>query len=140
MVLGALAGVLHAAGRLGIRRAALIFVLGFSISLSASSPGTGTGYPFGAYSYSGLLGYKIGGLVPFNIPTSWFFMLYASLAICGRVLRVADDGRIALRWAIVAGLVLTAWDVSMDPAMVKTAHWIWHLQPTASRRCCSASS
>jgi putative membrane protein len=128
VVLGALAGLLHAAGRLGVGRALLIFAFGFTISLASELSGTGTGYPFGPYSYSGLLGYKIGGLVPFNIPTSWFFMLYASLAICGRVLRAADDGWSKARWALVAGLVLTAWDVSMDPAMVRTAHWIWHLE------------
>ena len=133
VVLGALAGLLHAAGRLGARRALLIFVLGFGISLASELSGTGTGYPFGPYSYSGLLGYKIGGLVPFNIPTSWFFMLYASLAICGRVLRATDDGWSRWRWAVVAGLVLTAWDVSMDPAMVRTAHWIWHLAPEAQQ-------
>ena len=133
VVLGALAGLLHAAGKLGVRRAALIFVLGFTISLASELSGTGTGYPFGAYSYSGLLGYKIGGLVPFNIPTSWFFMLYASLAICGRTMRARDDGRTKLWWAVVAGLVLTAWDVSMDPAMVKTAHWMWHIRPAAEQ-------
>jgi putative membrane protein len=133
VVLGALAGVLHAVGRLGARRALLIFVFGFGISLASELSGTGTGYPFGAYSYSGLLGYKIGGLVPFNIPTSWFFMLYCSLAICGRVLTVADDARSKAKWAVVAGLVLTAWDVSMDPAMVRTAHWIWHLAPVAEQ-------
>jgi uncharacterized membrane protein len=71
--------------------------------------------------------------VPFNIPTSWFFMLYASLAICGRVLRARDDGRTKLVWAVVAGFVLTAWDVSMDPAMVRTAHWMWHLAPAAEQ-------
>jgi phytoene/squalene synthetase len=102
VVLGALAGVLHAMGRLGVRRALLIFAFGFTISLASELAGTGTGYPFGSYSYSGLLGYKIGGLVPFNIPTSWFFMLYASLAICGRVLTARDDGRTKLVWAVVA--------------------------------------
>ncbi len=133
VVLGALAGVLHAAGKLGVRRAALIFVFGFAISLCSELAGTGTGYPFGSYSYTALLGYKIGGLVPFNIPTSWFFMLYCSLAICGRVLAPRDDARGKLVWAAVAGAVLTAWDVSMDPAMVKTAHWLWDL-PKAGER------
>ncbi len=127
VVLGALAGLLHAAGRLGARRAGLIFIFGFLISLTAELSGTHTGYPFGPYGYSGLLGYKVLGLVPFNIPTSWFFMLYCSLAICGRLLSARDDARGRWAWAAVAGLVLTAWDVSMDPAMVRTAHWTWHL-------------
>lgn len=139
VVLGALAGLLHATGLLGGRRAIGIFLAGFTISLAAELLGTATGYPFGPYSYTTQLGYRIGGLVPFNIPTSWFFMLYCSLAICGRLLPSRDAGGGAVgegqrwRWAITAGLILTAWDVSMDPAMVRTAHWIWHLAPAAEQ-------
>ena len=131
VVLGALAGILHATSRLGWRRAVLIFVAAFTISLTAELTGTGTGYPFGPYSYTTQLGYLVGGRVPFNIPTSWFFMLYASLAICGRFLAVNDSASARWRWAVVAAFVLTAWDVSMDPAMVATTHWLWHL-PAAS--------
>ena len=127
VVLGALAGVLHAASRLGWRRALQIFAAAFCISLGAEFAGTSTGYPFGPYSYTTQLGHLIGGRVPFNIPTSWFFMLYASLAICGRMLAARDDAATKWRWAAVAALVLTAWDVSMDPAMVATTHWLWHL-------------
>ncbi|MEO7456936.1 MAG: carotenoid biosynthesis protein [Gemmatimonadaceae bacterium] len=132
VVLGAIAGIWHAAARLGWRTAMIVFVAAFTISLSSELLGTTTGYPFGPYSYTTQLGYLIGGRVPFNIPTSWFFMLYASLAICGRVLRAADDSATRWRWAAVAALVLTAWDVSMDPAMVHTTHWLWHLPAPAS--------
>ena len=127
VVLGAIAALLHAKGRLGVSRMIAIFVAAFSISLSAELLGTGTGYPFGPYSYTTQLGYLIGGRVPFNIPTSWFFMLYASLAICGRFLQPGTNGTAKWRWALVAAFVLTAWDVSMDPAMVATTHWLWHL-------------
>jgi uncharacterized membrane protein len=127
VVLGALAGLLHAASRLGWRRAAAIFAVAFALSLGAELLGTSTGYPFGPYAYTTQLGYLVGGRVPFNIPTSWFFMLYASLAICGRLLAVRDDSRGKWKWAAVAALVLTAWDVSMDPAMVATTHWLWRL-------------
>jgi uncharacterized membrane protein len=127
VVLGALAGICHAASRVGWKSALAIFLTGFTIALTAELTGTTTGYPFGPYSYTTQLGYLIGGRVPFNIPTSWFFMMYASLAICGRILR-ADDGNAGRwRWAVVAAFVLTAWDVSMDPAMVTTTHWLWHL-------------
>jgi putative membrane protein len=131
VVVGALAGILHAAGRLGWRSAILIFVAAFSITLAAELTGTTTGYPFGPYFYTTQLGYLIGGRVPFNIPTSWFFMLYASLAICGRLLPARDDGRSKWGWAALAAVVLTAWDVSMDPAMVATTHWLWKLPPAA---------
>ena len=130
VVLGAIAGLLHAASRLGWRRSLWIFVVGFTIALASELTGTTTGYPFGPYSYTTQLGYLIGGKVPFNIPTSWFFMLYASLAICGRVLKAGDDSRTRWRWAAIAAVVLTAWDVSMDPAMVATTHWVWQLPPT----------
>ena len=127
VVLGALAGLLHAMAHLGWRRAFGIFVAGFSISLAAELTGTTTGYPFGSYAYTTQLGFLIGGRVPFNIPASWFFMLYASLAICGRLLAARDDNASRWRWALLAAFVLTAWDVSMDPAMVATTHWLWHL-------------
>jgi len=127
VVLGAIAGVLHAASQLGWRTALGIFVVTFSIALASELSGTTTGYPFGPYSYSTQLGHLIGGRVPFNIPTSWFYMLYSSLAICGRLLAPRDDSASKWRWAAVAALVLTAWDVSMDPAMVATTHWFWHL-------------
>ncbi len=127
VVLGALAALLHAWSRLGAKKTSLIFVLAFSISLTAELAGTTTGYPFGPYGYTTQLGYLIGGRVPFNIPTSWFFMLYAALAITARMLRVDDSASAKWRWAAVAAFVLTAWDVSMDPAMVSTTHWLWHL-------------
>lgn len=130
VVLGAIAGIWHAASRLGWRSAMMIFATAFGISLAAELTGTTTGYPFGPYSYTTQLGLLIGGRVPFNIPTSWFFMLYASLAICGRILTADDSAAGKWRWAIVAAFVLTAWDVSMDPAMVATTHWVWHL-PTS---------
>ena len=125
VVLGAVAGLAFLAYCIGVRRALLVFVVSFFLSLASELTGTGTGLPFGAYGYSDQLGYKIASLVPFNIPTSWFYMLVASLAICGRILPASDDSRSRWWWAFVGGLVLTAWDVSMDPAMVKTNHWMW---------------
>ncbi len=125
VVLGAMAGVAFLAYCIGMRKALVVFAVSFILSLGSELTGTGTGLPFGAYGYSDLLGYKIASLVPFNIPTSWFYMLVASLAICGRILPSTDDSKSKWWWALVGGTVLTAWDVSMDPAMVKTNHWMW---------------
>ena len=125
VVLGALAALLHATGRLGLGRALAIFGIGSLVSLGSELAGTGTGFPFGEYQYTPLLGYRIMGLVPFPIPISWFYMIYGCLAICGRLMMPANDNASRWRWAAVAGLILVAWDVSMDPAMVKTSHWIW---------------
>ncbi len=133
VTLGAIAGLSFLAYCIGMRRALLVFALSFTLSLASELAGTSTGFPFGAYGYTDQLGYKIASLVPFNIPTSWFYMLVASLAICGRLLRGTDDNRSRWWWALMAGLILTAWDVSMDPAMVKTFHWTWHVPDLAAR-------
>ena len=127
VALGALAALVHCAGRFGWRRAIALLVAAVAISLTAELVGTATGYPFGAYAYTPLLGYRIGGRVPFPIPMSWFYMVYASLSVLGRAAPAAPAaprGRATL--ALSAGLVLTAWDAAMDPAMVRTAHWVWH--------------
>lgn len=125
VVLGALAALAHAAGRIGALRAFLLMGVASLITLGAELLGTATGLPFGEYRYSPLLGYRIGGLVPFPIPISWFYMLYACLAMTARLLQPADSSGTKWRWSIVAALFLVAWDVSMDPAMVHTAHWTW---------------
>jgi putative membrane protein len=133
VLLGAVAGLCFLAHCVGARRAMMIFAVSFALSLASELAGTSTGFPFGEYGYSDRLGYKVAGLVPFNIPTSWFYMLVASIAICGRLLPATDDAKSKWWWALVAGVVLTAWDVSMDPAMVKTAHWIWNVPDLSSR-------
>lgn len=132
VLLGAAAALLHSVRRFGAARSLGLFASASAIALASELLGTHTGYPFGGYSYTPLLGYRILGLVPFVIPISWFYMLYASLAICARLARggllpVQSAGRAGLwGWSLAAGLILTAWDVSMDPAMVATAHWVWH--------------
>ena len=127
VILGALAALTHAWSRIGWRRAAALAAAGTFISLAAELTGTSTGLPFGPYSYTTLLGWRVAGLVPFPIPLSWFYMVYCSLAILGRLLPARDDVRTRLVWAALGGLTLTAWDVSMDPAMsFATAHWLWH--------------
>jgi uncharacterized membrane protein len=125
VVLGALATLAHAWSRLGVRRALGFFAIASLVALGSELSGTTTGFPFGSYAYTPLLGWRIAGHVPFPIPVSWFYMIYASLAICARVLPAPVTARDRVCWAVAAGLVLTAWDVAMDPAMVRTAHWVW---------------
>ncbi len=125
VLLGALAALAFLARAIGTRRALTLFVAAAGISLSVELLGTSTALPFGEYHYSSLLGYRVLGLVPFPIPVSWFYMLVGCVTIVSRRARAADDAATRWRWAALAGLVLVAWDISMDPAMVRTAHWSW---------------
>lgn len=127
VLIGAIAGFAFLSSRIGLRTTSIAFAVIFVLSLGAELSGTHFGFPFGEYAYSGRLGYKILDLVPFNIPTSWFYMLVGCLAICSRLLPARDDAANKWWWAFVSGAALTAWDVSLDPAMVKTYHWVWNV-------------
>lgn len=125
VILGTLAALAFLGDRVGWRAAALLALSASTLALAAELLGTSVALPFGDYSYSGLLGYRILGLVPFPIPLSWFYMLIGSLAIVARLSTAGDGNRTRWWWALGAGLLMVAWDVSMDPAMVKTGHWLW---------------
>ncbi len=110
-----------------LRRARLRWLGAFgavaAVSFLSEFLGTGYGFPFGAYEYSSLLGYKLGGRVPAVIPLSWFLMALPSWAMANVVFpgREGFWGRILL-----ASYLLTAWDLALDPAMsFLTPYWIW---------------
>lgn len=125
VVLGAVAALCSLAATIGWRTALSLAATASALALGAELAGTSTGLPFGDYAYSGLLGYRILGLVPFPIPLSWFYMLAGSLVIVARLSRAPVSGRTPWRLALGAGALMVAWDLAMDPAMVKTGHWAW---------------
>jgi len=129
ILLGTLAALAHSAPRIGTGRAVLVMVLASGLALSSELGGTNIGFPFGPYRYTEMLGYRIGGDVPYPIPISWYYMLYGSLAICARTMAADDSGARRWRWALVGGAILTAWDVAMEVQMthVKPVHWAWEL-------------
>lgn len=127
VVLGCAAAILHSIPRLGARTAITLFAVATGIALASELLGTNIGLPFGPYHYTEMLGYRINGDVPFPIPISWYYMLYGSLAICARLMTADDSSRSRWRWALAAGVILTAWDIAQDPAMtvVTPVHWAW---------------
>jgi uncharacterized membrane protein len=76
-----------------------------------------TGFPFGRYTYSGGLGPGIFG-VPFLVPLCWFMMAYPVICLVESVARGW--------WRIpLAALALTAWDLFLDPQIVRSGLWVW---------------
>jgi uncharacterized membrane protein len=121
----------HAAQMFGRRWAVLAFVLGALLTWAVEELGVRTGFPFGAYHYSDLLGPKLGH-VPVLIPIAWFMMLYPSWIIA-RVLVIGPHGleraesrATRLQVALVAALIMTGWDVVIDPGMSEAGYWTWH--------------
>lgn len=82
----------------------------------AEVAGVMTGFPFGAYDYGSGLGPKLVG-VPLIVPLAWTMMGYPAL-LAGR--------HLARRLApFPAALLLTGWDMFLDPQMVAAGHWTW---------------
>jgi putative membrane protein len=121
--------LLHASQRIGWRRGLLMLALTFSVSLLFESVGVLTGLVYGPYHYTDRLGPRFLGLVPYLIPIAWFMMMYPAFVIAER----ATPPRWRLwAWrltvAAIGGLVMTAWDLAMDPMMVAGGHWVWEVE------------
>jgi carotene biosynthesis associated membrane protein len=104
---------------LGLRRSVLFFLWASAIGAAAELLGTQTGFPFGHYEYTSLLGAKIAGHVPWFIPPSWYAMALLSYDLARRVTRTTG-GIVAL-----TAVFMVLWDVALDPAMTAGAHSGW---------------
>jgi putative membrane protein len=117
----------HAVERLGLRRALLFLGLTLAVSLLFETLGVATGWIYGPYHYSSdHLGLLFLGLVPYLIPLTWFMMLYPSYVIADRCTPWHRGGK--RRWLAVAalgGLAMAAWDLALDPLMVRRGNWVW---------------
>jgi uncharacterized membrane protein len=96
----------------------------YLVSLTSELSGTAVGFPFGPYHYTPLLGPRWLDLVPVVIPLSWFMMAVPSFAIAMWAL----PGAGVLGRVLFGSLVLTAWDLALDPAMSRaTYYWRWEV-------------
>lgn len=118
MLFGGLA-VLANALRTDRSNALYAFMALYLVSLLSELMGTTYGLPFGAYSYTALLGIKWFDRVPLLIPLSWFTMSWA----CWVIARQRSRG---VRAVLLSAALLVAWDLLLDPAMSKvTSYWVW---------------
>ena len=135
MILGAIAVFAMGLLILGLRRAASFFVIAYVLSASSELIGTGTGFPFGNYSYTDFLGFKLLGRVPFTIPMSWFYMGLTSYVLARLIVWLVGN-RLSTRAREIASGVLgmylvVVWDLVLDPAMahrtLAVRFWEWHV-------------
>jgi putative membrane protein len=95
----------------------------FSISFIMEYGGTTYGIPFGKYTYSTMLGWKLAGQVPFLVPLSWFFMAFSSYFLAEQIL---GDRQWPFAKTILGSFLLVSWDLTLDPAMSHlTSYWFW---------------
>lgn len=138
ILLGALTMGIYGYRTLGLSALLQFMMPAVLLSLSSELLGTSTGFPFGHYAYLEGLGYKIAGLVPFTIPLSWFYVGFATY-----LLAYAGLGPLLKQWGwceggikgITVGLgaiLLTAWDLVLDPAMSQAPFPFWTFQELGS--------
>jgi uncharacterized membrane protein len=118
VVLLAVASVSFTALGAGWPRAAGAAAAAFALGLAAEWTGTRTGFPFGAYRYTGLLR-PAAGTVPLVVPLAWAAMGLPAYAV-GATLARSRAGRIA-----AGAVALTAWDLFLDPQMIGNGFWRW---------------
>lgn len=119
VVLLAASAVTFAAGRDGVGRAVGAFGAAAAVGYAAEWIGVRAGVPFGEYSYTSLLRPQLGG-VPVIVAVAWGGMGLAAHAVATAI--VPDGG--LKRWAAGAP-ALTAWDLFLDPQMLRMGLWTW---------------
>ncbi len=112
------ASVSHAAVWRGARFAAALVAVTTGGGLLVEALGVATSVPFGAYRYTGTLGWQLLG-VPVVIPLAWTMMAYPALLVGDRI------GRRRTARVVAAGAALASWDLFLDPQMVDAGHWVW---------------
>lgn len=118
VLLYAAAAVGHATltrgGRIAVTLVAATAVLGFAVE----AVGVATGIPFGSYRYADTLGPRLLG-VPAVIAFAWTMLAWPAALVARRLVR-SFASRVAL-----GGWALAAWDLFLDPQMVREHYWDW---------------
>lgn len=115
-------------------RAALHFVvIGVVVGWIAEELGATRGWFFGSYTYTDVLGPRIGA-VPFIIPLMWFALSYIAYVIANLIVwQTPSDAQLGnpvplhqqITMSLLAAMIVTAYDLGADPYMVYTLKaWI----------------
>lgn len=128
IVIPLLFALIHGAVRYGARGIVVFLVLCLAISNVMENMGVLTGFPFGRYHYSDVLGPKL-FLVPLLIGPAYFGTGYLSWVLATLLLDTdrRRDGLSRIAVPVVATFIMVGWDVCLDPGSSTIGRiWIWH--------------
>ena len=123
--------LVHGLYMFGWRRALVFFTQTLVTSFLFEYIGVKTGWIFGHYHYTDVLAPKLLGTVPLVIPLAYFMVIYPSYMMANLILRGRPTGRcqgwdLIVLTSLLTGLIMTAWDLVMDPVMVhQVKAWVW---------------
>lgn len=113
---GAAAMFLHGVVAFGARYGWTMLGIAVSFGFFIEQLGVTTSWPFGEYEYSTTLGPKLFS-VPLVVPFAWVMIAHPCLVAARRI---------AKSWVFLYGaLLMTAWDLFLDPLMVTAGRWTW---------------
>ncbi|TYP88344.1 carotenoid biosynthesis protein [Blastococcus xanthinilyticus] len=124
VLLGSALSVVHAGLSRGARTGAGVLLLVALVAIAFESVGVATGFPYGSYTYSDVLGPTLLG-VPFLVPLAWLMMAWPSWLLGGLLARPVRAGLRRPARIAWAAAVFAAWDVVLDPQLVQAGYWTW---------------
>lgn len=107
---------------LGPRPARIFLAVAVALGWMAEQAGATLGWFFGDYSYTGVLGPRLGA-VPLVIPLMWFGLCYigflmACLVLWRQPVPAAGGWKAGALVALLAAMIVTAFDLGADPYFV----------------------
>ncbi len=108
---------------LGGGATAVFFSVGVTLGFFFEALSVHTGFPFGPYYYTPLFGPGVLG-VPLIIPLAWYVIVYLGYVVTNLMIErqplVGGSARQAIWLSLIGAGVVTAYDLSADPFMVRT--------------------
>ena len=109
---------------LGRRDAIILFVVFGILALAIETSAIITGFPYGHFGYSELLGYRLFGYTPWTVFLGWTPLVLAAYAVASGA--IVGEGRSIysqIARVIVVAILLVIFDVVLDPGAVKIGFW-----------------
>jgi len=125
----ALFALVHGAARYRLRGIVVFFAICLIVGGAFENIGVLTGFPFGHYFFTSLMGPKI-LFVPVLLALAYVGMAYLSWTLAILILRAGGSGALAgspsVTVPLTASFIMVAWDFAMDPVWSTILHaWIW---------------
>lgn len=118
--------VIHGAHRYGARGILVFIGLCLVIGNLLENLSILTGFPFGHYHFTGVMGPKL-FQVPILLGLAYIGIGYLSWTVGLLIVGGPLAGLRVLTTPLIAAVVMVAWDLSMDPIWSNFVHgWVWH--------------
>lgn len=105
---------------IGYRKAFVLFSILAVFSILIEAAAIITGFPYGHFGYSHLLGFKLFGIVPWTVAFAWPPLILGAFAIANQF----TDNRIQRIFG--TAVIATLFDLVLDPGAVSLNFWQYH--------------